>query len=349
MNNWKDILIEGSTTLLKAIEIMEMTASRIALVLDNNQSLVGTVMDGDIRRGMLKGISLHDPVHMVMNTNPTIAYNNEHRDLILQKMNQKRIHLIPVVDEKRRIIRLEVLDEIIPTNIHDNWVVLMAGGLGTRLRPLTDECPKPLLRIEDKPILETILENFIEHGFRRFYITLGYKAEMIQTYFGDGSKWGAEIRYTLENKRLGTAGALGLLPEKATKPFFVMNGDVLTKVNFRLLLDFHTEYQSKATMCIKEYYYQIPFGVVQQDQHHLLEIVEKPMHRFFVNAGIYVLDPSVMDEIPRDELYDMPELFAQLLKQNKQVTAFPIREYWLDIGQMDDFEKAKVEYKGVFG
>lgn len=349
MKNWKNILIDRETTILKAIEIIDANAMGIAIVVDKHNRLLGTVTDGDIRRAILKGMSLdEDQVSLIMNEKPTVAQIHEGRDSMLALMRQKDLKQIPVVDEEGCVVNVEVLHDLIQFKERDNWVILMAGGLGKRLGALTSNCPKPLLNVGNKPILETILQSFIEHGFRRFYITVNYKAEMIEEYFGDGSDWGVEIRYIREEKQLGTAGALSLLPEKLEKPFLVMNGDLLTKVNFNYLLDFHIEHQATATMCVREYNFQVPYGVVQIDKHRLVGIVEKPNQKFFVSAGVYVLDPAVLDVVPQNSYYDMPTLFEKLINKDYETAVFPIREYWLDIGRVDDFKRANSEFSEVF-
>ncbi|MGQ9826160.1 MAG: nucleotidyltransferase family protein, partial [Desulfotomaculales bacterium] len=238
--------------------------------------------------------------------------------------------------------------DLINPKKRNNVVVIMAGGLGSRLRPLTDECPKPLLKVGGKPLLETILENFLEYGLYNFYFSVNYRAEMIREYFGDGSRWGANIEYINEEKRLGTAGALSLLPEKPKNTVLVMNGDLLTKINFEHLLDFHADTKADATMCVKEYNFQIPYGVVKTDRHRLIEIEEKPVKTFFISAGIYAIEPAVIDLIPRNTYFDMPGLFEKLIKENREAAVFPIREYWLDIGHKEDFERANGEFSEVF-
>jgi dTDP-glucose pyrophosphorylase len=348
MKDWKKILLLPSTSIREALQIIDSSAMQIALVVDETDRLLGTVTDGDIRRGILKGIALEEAVQRIMNAHPTVAKSYERRDIVLAVMKLKRLNHIPVVDDDGCVIKVETLQDLIRVDERDNWVVLMAGGLGTRLRPLTDDCPKPLLKIGGKPVLETILENFMEYGFRRFYVSVNYHAEMVEEYFADGSRWGAEIQYIREDKRMGTAGALSLLPQKPEKPILVMNGDLLTKVNFQQLLDFHLDHQAQATMCVREYKYQIPYGVVKMDRHLLKSIVEKPVERFLVNAGIYVLEPNALDYIPADEYFDMPNLFKEIIGHDGETTVFPIREYWLDIGQMSDFERASGEFGEVF-
>jgi NDP-sugar pyrophosphorylase family protein len=224
----------------------------------------------------------------------------------------------------------------------------MAGGLGTRLGALTKDCPKPLLRVGNKPLMETIIDSCKEYGFTKFYITVNYKAEMLQAYFGDGSRWGVQIQYIKETSRMGTAGALSLLPERIDQPILVMNADVLTKVNLQQLIEFHLDHEAAATVCVREYDFQVPYGVVKINKHRLFEIEEKPIHRFFVSAGVYVLNPETIHLIPKNEFYDMPVLLKKLIEMQKETVVFPIREYWLDIGRMDDYERANGEYSDIF-
>ena len=348
MKEWKRILITQDVTIHDTLRIIDSSAMQIALVVDDENRLLGTVTDGDIRRGILKGIMLEDPVKEIMNPHPTVAKSYERRDIILAVMKLKRLNHIPVIDDDGQVLSVETLQNLIQADSKENIVVLMAGGLGTRLRPLTNDCPKPLLKVGGKPVLETILDNFMEYGFRRFYLSVNYRADMIKEYFGDGNRWGIEINYIDEDKQLGTAGALSLLPEKPKQPLLVMNGDLLTKMNFQQLLDFHSVHQAQATMCVREYQFQVPYGVVKMDQHRLMGIDEKPVQRFFVNAGIYVLEPKVLELIPNNKFFDMPDLFKKIIEKSGETTAFPIREYWMDIGQLNDYERANGEFAEVF-
>lgn len=348
MKNWTDILVSPDTSILHAIEIIDAGTAKIALVVDQQGKLLGTVTDGDIRRGILKGISLEEEIYHVMNPNPITVRQNERQEMILAIMKLKKIHHVPILDDQGKVVDLKIYDDLVTSKKRDNWVVLMAGGLGSRLRPLTNEIPKPLLTVGKQPILQTIIENFIEHGFYKFYLSVNYKAEMIKEYFGDGSRWGIEIRYINETKKLGTAGSLSLLPEKPQEPLIVMNGDLLTKVDFQQLLKSHQDYQSQATMCVREFEYQVPYGVVKVDKEKLIDIEEKPVERYFVNAGIYVIEPDTLDLIPKDQFFDMPDLFKELIGLNCNIKVFPIREYWLDIGQMDDFNRANAEFMQMF-
>jgi dTDP-glucose pyrophosphorylase len=346
--DWKKTLLPITSTVKEATQTIDSSHMLVALVVDNEQKLLGMVTDGDIRRAILKGISLDESVDKIMNTSPVVIPINESSINIYKIFEKTHFRHLPVIDSQKRVIGLRLLDELHHTIKKRNIVVLMAGGLGTRLGNLTHSCPKPLLKVGNKPLLETILENFIDHGFCNFYFSVNYKAEMIEDYFENGQKWGVDIQYIRENKRLGTAGALSLLPEKTDLPLIVMNGDVLTKVNFQSLLDFHKEHQADATMCVREYDFQVPYGVVNVDQNKITKIDEKPIHRFFVNAGIYVLSSKTLDLIPKETYFDMPALFEQMMEYKMETTAFPIREYWLDIGQVEDFKQANGDYQMVF-
>jgi dTDP-glucose pyrophosphorylase len=348
MNSYKNILLNKSSSIKEALEVIDKGAMRIAIVLDEDKRVVGTLTDGDIRRGLLNGLTLESSIESLYFKEPTLANINDSKELIVQKAIRKQIYQIPIVDDAGRLVKIEELSNLLKTSAKSNRVVLMAGGLGTRLRPLTQDVPKPLLKVGNKPILETIIENFAKYGFVNITISVNYKAEMIKEYFGDGANLGVNIEYIEEKKRLGTAGALSLMQERPQEPFFVMNADLLTNVNFEHLLDFHMMEHSVATMCVREYDYQVPYGVIETDGSHIISIKEKPVHKFFVNAGIYILSPQVFEYIPKNEFYDMPTLFDDIIKDKLKTISFPIHEYWLDIGRMSDFEQAQSEYKEVF-
>ena len=220
----------------------------------------------------------------------------------------------------------------------------MAGGFGTRLRPLTESCPKPMLKLGDKPILELIMLRFIHAGFHRFYISTHYLPEMIREYFGDGSKWNVNIRYVHEETPLGTGGALGLLPEDLPAlPLILINGDVLTNVDFERVLEFHNKHNAAATMCVRDYEYQVPFGVINGEGNKIISMVEKPVQRFFVNAGIYVISPQIWRSVTQNNRIDMPTLLEQFISRQANVMMFPIHEYWLDIGRVEDYHRAQTD------
>ena len=348
MKAWESVLISPSTTIIDAIKIIDSSAMQIVLVVDEQRRLLGTVTDGDIRRGILKGVTLDQPVTSVMKEDPLTASPEQKREAILKIMKEKAVKQIPVVDVNRRVVKLELIDDLLEATTLDNWVILMAGGLGTRLQPLTEDCPKPMVQIGDKPVLETILVNFIEQGFNKFFIAVNHLSKQIHDHFGDGSHWGVKIEYLTESKKMGTAGALSMLPEKSSKPIFVMNGDLLTKVNFKQLLDFHSQHEAAATMCVREYSFQIPYGVIRIEENRIKEIDEKPVQQFFVNAGIYVLEPETLDLLPDQQYFDMTTLFENVIAKNMRTAVFPIREYWIDIGYHGDYEKANSDYGEVF-
>ncbi len=342
------LLVAPGATLREVITVIDRAELQIALVVDENRRLLGTITDGDVRRSLLRGRDLSALAHEVMTADaitaaPDLSLNED--SWLLHKRLARRI---PIIDGNSIVVGLALpQDEIVAQGV-PNQVVLMAGGLGTRLGALTAQTPKPLLKVGSKPILETNLESVIEQGFKHFNISVNYKAQMIEDYFGDGSSWGAEIRYIRETERLGTAGALSLLEEKPTGPVFVMNGDLLTKVNYRQMLEFHQIHRQKASVAVRRYDIQVPFGVVEMRGSSISSIVEKPQLNHFVSAGIYLLDADCLPLIPYNAFYDMPELLQAMLGRGWRVGSFPVHEYWLDIGRLDDFEAANLAYAEVF-
>ncbi|MEK5485202.1 MULTISPECIES: nucleotidyltransferase family protein [Lysinibacillus] len=346
MKQWKKTLVNQNHTLLDTMKIIDDSSLQFAVVIDEEKHLLGTVTDGDIRRGILRGEGLDVKITSIMNPNPISARSGQRYHKYKQLMKSKMLKQLPIVDEDNRIINILFADNI-ETTLNKNTVILMLGGLGTRLRPLTNDTPKPMLRVGNKPILETIIEGFKQYGYINFIFSVNYKKEVIQDYFQNGEAFDVTINYIEEDKKMGTAGALSLLKNRPTKPFFVMNGDLLTQINFDQLMQFHIEQDSVATMCVREYEYQIPYGVIETVGTDLVTIKEKPIHRSFVNAGIYVLSPDVFSYIPNDEFFDMPTLFQRLVEEGMKTSVFPIHEYWLDIGQIGDYERANNEIGGI--
>lgn len=347
MNDWKKIAVPSTAPMKEVLAVIDRGGMQIALVVDDGCHLMGTVTDGDVRRALLRGEGLDTPVAGIMNANPITGLVDEDEALWQRAMQRHTLRHLPLLDAKGCMVGLARYEQPVEP-VRDNIVVLMAGGLGTRLRPLTNDRPKPLLKIGSKPILETIIENFAANGFHRFYLCINYMGEMIREHFGDGRQWDVDIRYIEENTRLGTAGALSLLPEPPQLPFFVMNGDVLTKVDFVRLLDFHQRQRSAATLCVREYHHQVPYGVIQLEGHRVRGIVEKPIQRYHVNAGIYVLNPDMLERIPSGKYFDMPSLFEALIHDNQAVGSFPLRDYWIDIGQMEQLEQAGNDFAQYF-
>lgn len=344
MKKIEEVLISPDASLLQAVEAIGAGELQILLVVDHSGRLLGSVTDGDIRRSILQGRSMDAPISEAMNHRPVIANVGISRAAALSLMKARSIHCVPVVDEHHRVVGLETETRLLWSGLKETWVVLMAGGLGMRLRPLTEETPKPLLPINGKPILEGIIERFLEQGFCKFFVSVNYKAEMIREYFGDGSIWGAQISYLHEKKRLGTAGALSLLPKHdLPEQILVMNADLLTTVDFRHFLDFHHKTNAQASMCVRDYSMQVPYGVVDVDGHRFSGLIEKPAHRYYINAGIYLLNSSVLNQVPENEYFDITELFEKLKMQGESLSVFPMRENWLDIGDVNEYEKAQME------
>ncbi len=348
MRDSLSVEIGPSASIRDAIQVIDAGGFQIALVVGPARRLLGTVTDGDVRRGILAGCALTEPVTAVMNANPKTATLADGRERILDLMRRRRIHQVPVLGTDGVVLGVEILDELLQPEPLSNPVILLAGGKGTRLRPITEDIPKPLVPVGDRPILERIVETLRDHGFRNFWMALNYKGHMIREHFGDGSNFGVRIQYLEESEPLGTAGALGLLPEAPTESFLVMNGDLLTAVNPRNLLEFHDSQGAAATMCVREFDFQVPYGVVDLDGHTFLGVDEKPVQRFFVNAGIYALSPNVLDLVPAGEPLNMTELFARIKARGDSAAVFPVREYWLDIGQLKDLERARGEVGGLF-
>ena len=348
MLDFKDSIVAPDFSIHRAIECIEKSLAKIALVVDGNGRLCGTVTDGDIRRGILKGVPLDSPISGVMNPSPRTALQTEDRAALLAMMRRELCKHLPLVDKDGRLVGIVTLGELLQLQARSNWVVLMAGGEGRRLRPLTETVPKPLLSVGAKPILETVLDGFISAGFTRFFISVNYLAERVESYFGDGSSRGVEIFYLREKIQLGTAGALSLLPSRPTEPFFVMNSDILTNIDYGHLLEFHREHDAVGTMCVREHAFNIPYGVVEVDAHRLRGIEEKPTIRQFLNAGIYVFAPEAVDYVAAGQPIDMPDLFKKMMSAGKECVVFPVREYWTDIGQLDDYTRANLDFDKNF-
>jgi dTDP-glucose pyrophosphorylase len=348
MKNYKNIALKKTSTIKEAFKVIDSGAMSIALVINDDGTLFGTLTDGDIRRGLLGDLKLTDTIQSIVHKNPTVCHIEDTKEKILEIAIAKKLYQVPIVDSKGKLVGIEEVDELLKPKNKANKVILMVGGLGTRLRPLTEDTPKPMLKVGNRPILETIILNFKKYGFTNIILSVSYKSEIIEDYFGDGSKFGVNIEYIHEDKRMGTAGALSLLNQDLSEPFFVMNGDILTNINFSHLLDFHSFESSKATMCVREYDFQVPYGVIKVDNQEITSIVEKPTHKFFVNAGIYILSPETLNNIPNNTFYDMPTLFESLIEKKQKVLSFAISEYWLDIGRLSDFEQAQSEYAMVF-
>ena len=341
-------LIAPNMGMRDIIQHLDSNNTKIALVVDDHRVLLGTVTDGDVRRAILRGLPLDAPATKIMNPEPTVRPFGQDRGEVLAYLQHQQLKHLPLVDFANRAVDLITLDELLLPRIRDNWVVLMAGGKGMRLRPLTENTPKPMLDVGGRPILETIVRRCTAAGFNKFFMSVNYQANVIRDHFGDGSTLGATIEYIEEDEPLGTAGALTLLPDIGTAPLVVMNGDILTKVDPAQVVAYHQENNAMATMAVREYEYQVPYGVIDLDNNQISNIREKPLERYFINAGIYALDPAAIAHLPTSGAFDMPSLFDRLRIAGHKTLAYPIREYWVDIGQMDDYQRANVEFAQIF-
>ena len=349
MMHWHTILLSPVATIREAMRVLDQGALRIVLICDVEQKLLGTVTDGDVRRALLADANMQDPVTRVMNIHSVSATASINREQRLKLMKQYDLTAIPILDDDRRVLGVETLYQAMQPEPLDNPVFIMAGGFGTRLQPLTDHCPKPMLRVGDKPMLEHLINQFISHGFHNFYISTHYLPEIIRNHFGDGSRWNVSIQYVHEDIPLGTGGALGLLPMNLPDlPIIMMNGDVLTKLNYAKLLHHHEKHKFDATVCVREDEHRVPFGVIETEEQLITNMVEKPTYRYKINTGIYVLNPEVVASVQTDQRIDMPTLLEKHRAYNKRIGTYTCYDYWLDIGQMKDYQKAQSDIQVYF-
>jgi dTDP-glucose pyrophosphorylase len=336
---WHNALVPADASLQQVIRNLNESGLQIALVVSPDRIFVGTLTDGDIRRGLLRGMDLNSSVDSIINREPLIVPPTLNSDSVLQLMKANKIHQLPVVDEHRCVVGLHLWDELIPSQ-RPNLMVIMAGGQGTRLRPHTQNSPKPLLPVGGKPMLEHIIERARSEGFLHFVLAIRYLGHMIENYFGDGSRWQVRIDYLREDSPLGTAGAIGLLNPKPEVPFIVSNGDVLTDIRYGELLDFHCRHGASATMAVRLHEWQHPFGVVRTNGVDIIGFEEKPIARSHINAGVYALEPVALDVLSAGEHCDMPTLFNRLQENAARTIVYPMHEPWLDVGRIDDLEQA---------
>lgn len=341
---WREAILPADTSIGEAIRNLNQVAIKIILITDENGVLKGTISDGDIRRGLLKGLDLNSSISDIIHRNALVVPPELGRDLVLQLMMTNKVHQIPVVDKQHRVVGLHLWDEIAAVpRARPNIMVIMAGGKGTRLRPDTENCPKPLLPVAGKPMLEHIIERGNREGFSHFVLAIHYLGHMIEEYFGNGERLGVKIDYLREELPLGTAGALSLLKPYPTAPFVVTNGDVLTDISYGELLDFHVRHTAAATMAVRLHEWQHPFGVVQMNGVEIVGFEEKPIARSHINAGVYVLEPAALSFLSENERCDMPTLFERLQANGERTVAYPMHEPWLDVGRPDDLKKANEE------
>ncbi len=342
----KDLTLTPDASIREVMASIDNNSKGIALIIDDEECLIGTVTDGDIRRAMLMGKDLDATVLdlLVLKTGslypkPITASERDTPDELLRLMREHCIRQIPILTERKQVAGLATLDDLLPEYDIPMQAVIMAGGYGKRLRPLTEELPKPMLPVGDRPLMERTIERLREAGIKKVQVSTHYLKDKITDHFGDGEAFGVELNYVTEDQPLGTAGALGLM-EQPDEPILVLNGDVFTQVDFRAMLDFHLQHHADMTIAVRQHEINVPYGVVETDGVYVTGIVEKPTVQNFINAGMYLLNPDVHNYIPRSERYDMPELIMRLIEEQKTVICFPVREYWKDIGELKDYKQA---------
>jgi dTDP-glucose pyrophosphorylase/predicted transcriptional regulator len=347
---WQEARVPPTTSIRDALLVMSQTRLKIALVVDAENRLLGTVADGDVRRSILNGITADQLVTEIMHPEPSTVAPGATRADQIEIMHAKQVQHLPIVESDGRLIGLVSMDQLLVSELPEkpNCAVLLVGGLGSRLKPLTDERPKPLIPIGGRPVLETIVRQLRDHGIRHLYFAVNHMADAIKDHFGNGNDMGVRIDYLEEDRPLGTAGPLGLLKETPSVPFVVMNGDILTNVDFSGMLKYHTEQRAAATVATRTFEVEIPFGVIENCGDQITNIVEKPAQQYQVNAGIYVFQPGVLDWIETNVHRDMPNFLADLIGDGQRISGFPIHEYWIDIGRLEDFHKAEGDFADNF-
>ncbi|RZJ95567.1 MAG: CBS domain-containing protein [Brevundimonas sp.] len=348
MRHWEKALIGPEATFRDALQSIDSTGAGIALVVDDERRLIGALSDGDLRRALIRGAGLEDPALSAVNRAPICAEAGQDRATMLATLRAYSLRQLPILDSERRVVGLMTASDFLDIPVRSNPVVIMAGGKGERLAELTRETPKPMLKVGSRPILDTIVTNLSGQGFRNFWLAVNYRAEQIESHFGDGSAAGLDIRYLRESKPLGTCGALSLLPAPE-EPIVVTNGDVLAQADYSHVLDSHLQSDAQATVVVRDYQMQVPFGVVNADGAAVVRIDEKPTQSFTISAGAYVLSPEALRLVPADTFHDMPTLLAEMIRQGLKVRLQRAEGYWMDIGRPLDYAQANADFGSVFG
>ena len=339
----KQYCISPEASLIECLRIMDTAGTRIALAVDSEFRLIGTLSDGDIRRAFLKGSSLDSPVSPHINRHCFSVLPTVPRVEVLDVMQARRFEQMPIVDEQGKVIGLHLLHDLLGNISRPNWAVVMAGGKGMRLQPLTENIPKPMIKVAGRPILERIILHLVSYGIHRIFISVNHLAYLIEDYFGNGSRYGAGIEYLRESEPLGTGGAISLLPEIPPQALLVLNGDLIIDTNFPEMIGFHEQNDFYATMGVYSYFHTVPFGCVEIQDNRLTSLEEKPVLEKTVNAGIYVLSPRAVAAIPKNTCFPMTLLFEEALKKNLVCGTFPIEKEWMDIGSPRQLLQARGE------
>jgi dTDP-glucose pyrophosphorylase/CBS domain-containing protein len=348
MADWERLLVGPEDPVRAVMAVIDRAAKGIALVVDADRRLLGTITDGDIRRAILAGLGVDIPARLLLDrkapryARPATAPAGTPAPQLIELMHEHAVRHLPLLDGDGQVAGLFTLDELVPSSLPPVRAVIMAGGSGVRLRPLTDDTPKPMLPVGDRPLMELTLERLRQAGIQRVNVATHYRPEKITEHFGDGSAFGMKIDYVSEEQPLGTAGALGLIG-KTEESLLVINGDILTRMDFRALVEYHCKHGADLTVAVREYALQMPYGAIESDGPRVVRVTEKPTVRFLVNAGIYLVEPRVLSYLVPGQRADMTDLIQKLIDDGRTVVSFPIVEYWLDIGQLADYERAQID------
>ena len=340
----KQYCTRSDATLIECMKVINRTGAGIALAVDSTSELIGTISDGDIRKALLKGCPLDSPVLPHINRDCFSVLSSISRAEVLDIMHARKFEQIPIVDERNRVVGLHLLHDIVGNVPCPNWAVVMAGGEGKRLRPFTENVPKPMIKVAGRPILERVILHLVSSGIRRIFISVNHLSGIIESHFEDGSDYGVEIEYLRENVPLGSGGAISLLPEIPEQPILVMNGDLIADINFGDMINFHTQNDFYATMGVYPYFHQVPYGCVGKKENRLASFEEKPVLEKLVNAGVYILSPQAVTAIPENILFPITMLFEDALSKNLRCGVFTIEKEWLDIGTPKQLRQARGEF-----
>lgn len=344
--NLQKYCITPNNTIKDVIKLIDDNKNGIALVCDPQKKLIGTITDGDIRRFMLAGRSIDEPCSNVMSHNPFSVPDSSPRGTLIETLQKNKLRQLPLVNAKGEVTGLFFIKNLLE-DVMSPVAVIMAGGEGRRLRPLTDTIPKPMIKVGDEPVLKRIIDGLSQAGIKNVFISINYLGETIKEYFGNGSKFGVNINYLAEKEKLGTGGALSLLPNEISSPCLILNGDVVTDINFSNLVDFHIQHNASMTVAAAEYNVAVPYGVLELADHYVLGLKEKPSHKFMCNAGVYAINASLLRLVPKDTFYNMTDLLQDTINLGLHVAAFPIREYWTDIGRKEDLDRANLDLEAT--
>ncbi|WP_297448015.1 nucleotidyltransferase family protein [uncultured Campylobacter sp.] len=342
--NIESLKLSVNSSIEKALEIIGKERVRLGVVVDKKGEFLGIISDSNIRKALINGKTLKSNIKEIYTKNPITIAENTSKQKLLELSAKTDIYDFPVLNKKGEVVSIRSISSLLSTKKLPFYVILMAGGLGSRLKELTKETPKPMLKVGKKPILENIIQRLHTQGFEKFIFCVNYKRQIIEDYFKKGEEFDIKISYIKERKKLGTAGALSLIKQKMEQSFVVMNADILTELDFNELLKAHQKSGALMSVCVREFHHQVPYGVIKQKNGFITHIEEKPTQSFLVSAGIYVCEPQILELLEKNAYLDMPELIQKVMQKGRANT-FLIEDYWIDIGRLEEFKRANDEIK----